>query len=131
MGKRQRSRETGWGKFHATQKVLDAAPEAGGQWASGRDGRLVHSRCNITSRFKTRQEQILGLRECYGRTSGVECHPVRTKPSKDRRITILGYAQASGPSRKHCYVNELLTHYTRSNRHTGSAYPCAGMRGHP
>src|SRR5450759_5938871 len=46
----------------------------------------------------------------------VECHSVRTKPSKDRRITILGYAQASGPRRKHCYVNELLTHYTRWRR---------------
>jgi len=35
MGKRQRSRESGWGKFHAIQKVPDAAPEAGGQGALG------------------------------------------------------------------------------------------------
>src|ERR1700736_793553 len=55
MGKRQRSRESSWGEFHAIQKVLDAAPEAGGQGTFGWEGRFVHSRCNITSRLKTRQ----------------------------------------------------------------------------
>src|ERR1700732_412608 len=69
MGKRQRSRESGWGEFHAIQKVLDAAPEAGGQGTFGRDGRFVHSRCNITSRLNTRQERILGSRERNGSTS--------------------------------------------------------------
>src|SRR5216683_5464195 len=55
MGKRQRSRESSWGEFHAIQKVLDAAPEAGGQGTFGWEGRFVHSRCNITSRLNTRQ----------------------------------------------------------------------------
>src|SRR5450755_4245078 len=110
MGKRQRSRETGWGKFHATQKVLDAAPEAGGQWASGRDGRLVHSRCNITSRFKTRQEQILGLRECYGRTSG--WNVTRSGPNRRRIDGSRYWVMRRHQDRAGNTVNELLTHYT-------------------
>src|ERR1039457_6159894 len=70
MGKRQRSRESSWGEFHAIHKVLDAATEAGGQGALGWEGRLFHSRCTITSRTKACQGQILGLRERNGTRVG-------------------------------------------------------------
>ena len=71
---------------------------------------ILHLDCKIC------QEQILGLWEYYGRTSG-EWNVTRSGPNRrrDRRITILRYARASEPRRKHCYVNELLTHYTSLN----------------
>ena len=116
MRKRQRSRESGWGKFHAIQKMLDAAPETSGQWTLGRDRGLVHSRCNITSRTKTCQEQILGLWIAMGVPNGQWNVPsVRTRP---RRINRSGYAvvrrhQERAPNT----VNELPTHYTSNLDH--------------
>src|ERR1700676_305956 len=102
MGKRQRSRESSWGEFHAIQKVLDAAPEAGGQGTFGWEGRFVHSRCNITSRLNTRQNTswVYGRQWEYER--GVGRHFGQAKPRRDRPIRIRGSARASGTSRKHC-----------------------------
>src|SRR6266567_4030758 len=101
MRKRQRSRWSSWGEFHAIQKVLNAATETGGLGALGRDGGLVHSRCNITSRTKIRQEQILDLRERNGGTRGEwNVASARTRPRSDQPIRIRGSARASGARRK-------------------------------
>src|ERR1700730_40080 len=102
MGKRQRSRESSWGEFHAIQKMLNAAPEVGGQGTFGWEGRLVHSRCNITSRSKPRQDKswVYGRQWEYDR--GWDVTSARAKPRRDRPIRIRGSARALGTSRKHC-----------------------------
>ena len=51
MRERQGSREAIRGKLRTIQKSLDAAAEAGGLRALGRNGLSVHTRCNNTSRY--------------------------------------------------------------------------------
>ena len=51
MRERQGSREAIRGKLRTIQKSLDAAAEAGGLSALGRNKRDVHTRCNNTSRY--------------------------------------------------------------------------------
>jgi len=89
MGKRQRSRESSLGEFQAIQKMLDAAAEAGGLGALGREGRRIHSRCNITARTTKSQEESRKISWVHGSTRGVWWEvDLRLKPSAQAKMVI-------------------------------------------